>query len=233
MLCWSVPSRAMERWNLKVITGVAAVAVLAVSAALSRVQIKYWRDSQTLFRRALDVTRDNWLVHDNLGVILTQAGKMQEAMQHLEQAVRIKPDFAEAHYNLGTALSQVGRIDEAIAHYEQALRIKPDFAEAHYNLGNALTRLGRFGSHRTLRAGPADQSRLCQGARQLGDRLDENGQVRRGDRTLRAGAADQARLRRGALQPWECLGPTGQAAGSDETLGASAAEQTRLRRGGE
>ncbi len=144
MLCWSVPSRAMERWNLKVITGVAAVAVLAVSAALSRVQIKYWRDSQTLFRRALDVTRDNWLVHDNLGVILTQAGKMQEAMQHLEQAVRIKPDFAEAHYNLGTALSQVGRIDEAIAHYEQALRINPDFAEAHYNLGNALTRLGRI-----------------------------------------------------------------------------------------
>ena len=60
---------------------------------------------------------------------------MQEAIGHYEQALRIKPDYAEAHNNLGIALVQAGRMQEAIGHYEQALRIKPDYAEAHYNLG--------------------------------------------------------------------------------------------------
>ena len=144
MLCWSVPSRAMERWHLKAITCVAAAAVLAVCAALSRVQVEYWRDSETLFRRALDVTRDNWVAHDGLGVVLEQTGRISEAIGHLEQALRIKPDFAEAHYNLGVALMASGRIPEAIEHYQQALRIKPDYAEAHYNLGVALGQAGRI-----------------------------------------------------------------------------------------
>jgi Flp pilus assembly protein TadD len=145
MLCWSVPSRAMERWNLKVITCVAAAAVLAVCAALSRVQVKYWKDSETLFRRALDVTRNNWRAHNNLGLVLGQTGRVPEAIEHFEQALRINPVFAEAHNNLGVALVQSGRIGDAIEHYEQALRLKPDFAEAHNNLGVALVQSGRIG----------------------------------------------------------------------------------------
>jgi Tfp pilus assembly protein PilF len=143
MLCWSVPARAMERRNLKVITIVAAAAVLAGCAVLSRVQVQYWRNSETLFRRALAVTRDNWVAHDGLGVVLEQSGRNPEAIGHLEQALRIKPDFPEAHCNLGIALGQAGRMPEAIEHLEQALRIKPDFPEARYNLGIALEQAGR------------------------------------------------------------------------------------------
>jgi tetratricopeptide (TPR) repeat protein len=58
-------------------------------------------------------------------------------MGHLEQALRLNPDYAEAHYSLGSALAQSGKFEEAIGHYEQALRIKPDFIEAR----NALARL--------------------------------------------------------------------------------------------
>lgn len=64
-------------------------------------------------------------------------GKIAEAMAHLEQALRIKPDYAEAQYNLGVALEEAGRQQEATDHYEQALRIKPDFTQAR----DALTRL--------------------------------------------------------------------------------------------
>jgi hypothetical protein len=75
--------------------------------------------------------------HYNLGVALARTGKVEEAIAHYEQAIRIDPDFAGAHYNLGKALTQVGRVPEAIEHYEQALRINPDFTEAQ----NALARL--------------------------------------------------------------------------------------------
>ncbi|MGD0060626.1 MAG: tetratricopeptide repeat protein [Verrucomicrobiia bacterium] len=144
MLCWSVPARAIERRNRKVIAGVAAAAAVMACAALSRVQVRYWKDSETLFRRALDVTRDNWLAQDGLGVVLEQSGRIPEAIGHLEQALRIKPDFPEAQCNLGIALGQAGRIPEAIGHLKEALQIKPDFAEAHYNLGVALMATGRM-----------------------------------------------------------------------------------------
>ena len=66
-------------------------------------------------------------------------GRVPEAMAHWEQALRLKPDFAEAHYNLGVALEEAGRAQEAIGHYEQALRIKPDFAEAQKELARLRT----------------------------------------------------------------------------------------------
>ncbi len=144
MLCWSVPSCAMERRNMKVIGCIGAAAVLAVCAVLSRVQAGYWKDSETLFRRALDVTRNNWLAHNNLGVALTQAGKIEEAIAHYQQALRLKPDYAEAHNNLGDISFMEGRVSDAIGHYEQALRIKPDYAESHCNLGLALTQAGKI-----------------------------------------------------------------------------------------
>jgi tetratricopeptide (TPR) repeat protein len=144
MLCWSVPSRVMERRGRKVITGGAAAAVLAVCAALSRAQVRYWKDSETLFRHALlNVTRDNWLAHNNLGGALEQAGKHEEAIEHYKQGLRINPDHFEALNNLGVILEQTGKNQDAIKCFRQVLRIKPDFAEAYNNLGIALLQLGR------------------------------------------------------------------------------------------
>ncbi len=140
MVCWSVPSRALERRSLKVITVVAAAAALAVCAVLSRVQVEYWKDSEALFRHALGVTRGNYVAHNNLGIALAQAGRMPEAIEHLQQALQINPGYAEAHYNLGVALTRMGKIEEAIAHYQHALQVRPNYAEAHCNLGNAFLR---------------------------------------------------------------------------------------------
>ena len=53
---------------------------------------------------------------------------------HAVEAIRIKPDYAEAYSNLGNALKERGSLDEAVAAYREAIRIKPDFAEAHSNL---------------------------------------------------------------------------------------------------
>ena len=84
------------------------------------------------------------VAHSDLAVVLWQLGKLPEAIGHFEQALRIKPDYAEAHFNLGNFLQQAGKLPEAIGHFEQALRIKPDYAEAHLNLGNALLQAGKL-----------------------------------------------------------------------------------------
>ena len=143
MLSWSVPPRAMERRDLKVIACGAAAAVLVMCVVLSRVQIGYWKDSETLFQHALDVTGDNCVAHNHLGIALEQTGKVREAIGHYERALQINPDYAEAHYDLGSTLAQEGMIPEAIEHLERALQIRPDYAEAHYILGVTLGLAGR------------------------------------------------------------------------------------------
>jgi protein O-mannosyl-transferase len=113
-------------------------AAIVLCLALTRQQIGYWRDSETLFRHALEVTENNWLAHDDLGVALGQKGQLDEAIRQIQEAVRLHPHYAEAHYNLGVVLVGKGQTDAAIRQFEEAIRLKPDLAEAHNNLGNAL-----------------------------------------------------------------------------------------------
>jgi protein O-mannosyl-transferase len=80
--------------------------------------------------------------HYNLGSILLQRGRVDEAIVHYHDALQIKPDYAEARLNLGNALLQKGRVDDAISEYQSALQINPDYAEARSNLGSAFLQKG-------------------------------------------------------------------------------------------
>jgi tetratricopeptide (TPR) repeat protein len=121
--------------------------VVALAIALG---VLTWRRNQdysseiAIWDDAVAKCPQNPRAHTNLGIALSQAGRLPEAIEHLEQALRINPDYDEAHNNLGNALTRSGRLPEAIEHLEQALRITPDLAEAHNNLGAALERAGRL-----------------------------------------------------------------------------------------
>jgi protein O-GlcNAc transferase len=82
--------------------------------------------------------------HSNLGALLFDLGKPNEAIVHLTEALRQNPDHAEAHNNLGNALLETSKLDEAVRHYQEALRLKPDFVGAWSNIANALKTQGRI-----------------------------------------------------------------------------------------
>ena len=80
--------------------------------------------------------------HYDVGTACLQVGRVQDAIEQFEQALRLKPDDAKAHNNLGNALLQSGNTGEATRHYQQALLIQPDYADAHNNLAGVLLNTG-------------------------------------------------------------------------------------------
>jgi SAM-dependent methyltransferase len=83
-------------------------------------------------------------LHNNLGNGFKEQGRLDEAVAQYQQALALKPDFAEAHNNLGTAFQEQGRLDEAVTQYCRALAFNSNHAEAYGNLGKALMDGGDF-----------------------------------------------------------------------------------------
>jgi protein O-mannosyl-transferase len=123
--------------------GLAAVSATALllSASLTALQVSRWHDSITLFEHTLSVTSDNLVVHYNLGHVLGQEKKYDEAVPHFVEALRIKPDFFDALINMGVTLLEQGKPAEAISYCHRALDIEPDSAKAHMQLALALIKL--------------------------------------------------------------------------------------------
>ena len=82
--------------------------------------------------------------HVEIGNALLAQGKVQEAMAHYEEALRLGPDSTEAHYNLAAVLIKMGRTEDAIPHIEEVLRINPQDAGTHFDLGVILAQKGRM-----------------------------------------------------------------------------------------
>jgi tetratricopeptide (TPR) repeat protein len=125
----------IAQWpRTKTAIAIAAVAGCASSMAIASTQLVYWRNSETLFLHAVDVTENNWVAEDNLSHYLMVTGRIAEAIPHFEAGLRMKPEYAEAHNNLGACFSKTGRKADAIRQFEAAIKFKPDFADAHFNL---------------------------------------------------------------------------------------------------
>ncbi len=100
-------------------------------------------DEETLYRATIRRNPSAWLAHNNLAVLLL-ASDVDQAMAHLDEALRLNPDYPEAHDNRGLALQLLGRHEEALVEHEAALRLEPVFPQARNNLGMALQKLGRL-----------------------------------------------------------------------------------------
>jgi tetratricopeptide (TPR) repeat protein len=121
-----------------------AVLILFGCVALTQRQLRYWSDSRSLFAHTIAVTRENALAHVNLGVVLEEIGKRDEALQEYQTAVRLDPNLVQAHNNLANLLMNAGKLTQALDEYNEALRLKPTAPLIHENLGTVLVKLGRF-----------------------------------------------------------------------------------------
>jgi len=144
IVAWGVPD-LLGRWRYRrvALQGAAALAILACTLT-ARTQVQSWENSVTLWEHALAVTTDNDHAHADLAGVLADQGKLNEAVAHYREALRIRPNVASTRNNLGIVLAVQGRYDEAIREFSEALRLRSDFPEARNNMGSALANQGKF-----------------------------------------------------------------------------------------
>ncbi len=146
VVAWGAPEILTKRPWLPVL----GVGTILVCIGLTRQQLRYWRDSRSLFEHALAVTRDNWMAHNGLGIALSQQGQLDEARRHFLEAIRLNPGQAALHKNLANVLVKQDELTAAIDEYHIALQLKPHdpdviraLATAHYNLAGQLAKQGQ------------------------------------------------------------------------------------------
>jgi Tfp pilus assembly protein PilF len=133
------------RWRpLKQAIGVIAIIILAVSALRTHDQVRYWKNSEALFRHAIAVTKNNYPAYDFLGIYFVRHGQMAEAIDCYLKFLKICPDDPDVLYNFGNVLTKVGDLDKAIDCYRHALQITPNQADILNNLGFVLTARKQF-----------------------------------------------------------------------------------------
>ncbi len=166
MLAWEASERLGARAGGRWVLGALAVLCLSGCLTVSVVQLRCWRNSVTLFTQALNVTTDNALAQSNLGAALAAQGKLPEALDHFQEALRIRPFYREAQINEEKALVLQGKLDEAVNFNTSLLKSHPDDSAVHHRLALVLVQQGKLDEaiehfHAALRGNPQDDTALA------------------------------------------------------------------------
>jgi tetratricopeptide (TPR) repeat protein len=86
---------------------------------------------------------ESFEVHELLGLVYAAQSQDAQAKEHLERAVRLKPDSAAARTNLAANLARMGKLDLAEAEFKKAIRLEPRNFDANHNLGELYARSGK------------------------------------------------------------------------------------------
>jgi tetratricopeptide (TPR) repeat protein len=166
MAVWGASDLA-DRWQISFrARAKTAAIVLVILAIFTSDQIRYWRSANDLWAHAVDVTKDNFVAEENLGVALIASDHADEALPHLQNAVRIKPSSSASHLTLAGVLALNGRPRDSIAEYETAIPGTSDprlLVVAYETLGRLYAEAGNYSKARTnfeqaLRIDPQRQS---------------------------------------------------------------------------
>jgi tetratricopeptide (TPR) repeat protein len=137
---WSLTSPVA--WARQAMLG-AVVAACVVFSALTWIQIGHWRTSLTLFGNALAVTEDNSRAQLGYGRALLHAGRAQESVPYLQEAIRLEPGLKHPRHNLALAWLALGDSEAALDEANRGLDLDPDYPGLLAAAGTAALNLGR------------------------------------------------------------------------------------------
>ena len=137
---WNEAQEFSSRWLV-----VPALACSLALGVLTYYQVNYWHDTESFWRRTIELTEDNYLAHDILGYYLATQGRGEEGAAQFRDALAIRPEDPEANLSLGPYEEAHGHLPLAIEHYQNVAlySARPALrATALFNLGHAYRKMG-------------------------------------------------------------------------------------------
>jgi tetratricopeptide (TPR) repeat protein len=78
----------------------------------------------------------------SLGAAYGFQGRLDDKIAACKQAIKLKPDYADAYFTLGSALGKRGQYKESAEVLEKGVKLEPDSVEGHFSLGLSYACLG-------------------------------------------------------------------------------------------
>jgi tetratricopeptide (TPR) repeat protein len=142
-ITWAAADATAGIRQLHRLMAVAAVAITVALAWCACHQTRYWRNSESIWLHTLAVTKNNDVAHNELGEVRLRSGRVEDAIQEFQTALKITPEFPIAHHNLGLAFLKKGRVAEAIQEFRHVLSRDPQNVKCRLNLAAAFLESGR------------------------------------------------------------------------------------------
>ncbi len=133
-IAWSLNDWAHKRSSLRAIPIGVGIAAAISTAWLTLTQIQVWRNSDSLFLHATEVTHDNDKAHSLLAYSYYQQRRLTDAIKHYDAALAIRPDSADYQSNLANVYLDLGQDETSLRHFREAERLDPNQAGVLNNL---------------------------------------------------------------------------------------------------
>jgi len=134
-VAWGAADHVAARRNGQMFVSALGVAALLGCVAVTSRVIALWSDSITLFRQAVEVTKDNYAAENCLGKAYEKIGNSAGALACYELSVQTEPRFPSSQFNLAMALLERRQTAEALEHLQIAAALEPRDADIQYDLG--------------------------------------------------------------------------------------------------
>jgi tetratricopeptide (TPR) repeat protein len=137
---WGIAAVLDSRQRVATVLGAASIVALAVVAVW---QLSFWKDSFTVFSRAIAVTKKNDRAYLYLGCAHYAKGDLHRAHECFLQSLKLQPMQSGGWNNLAAVMRSLGKEAGAMEAYRMALEIDPNVARTHYDYAQLLSKQGK------------------------------------------------------------------------------------------
>ena len=106
-------------------------------------QRKEYIKAKELMLKAINIQNEPGYL-SNLTLVCLELKEFEEALEVSSNAIRIKPDFAEAFHNKSLVLMKLEKYHEVINNELKAIKINPNLLQAYNNLGIAYSKINNY-----------------------------------------------------------------------------------------
>ena len=138
IISWGASEIIQKKKAAKKVSETVAIIGIILMVIISWKQIAYWENSEKLFKRALQVTDNNYIAHHKLGAYFSTQGREENAIKNYLKSIQIDPGFHDSYFNLGLLYYHQGEMEKAVSNLLKAAAIKPDYADTYSILGAAF-----------------------------------------------------------------------------------------------